>query len=415
MDPESLKNIDRLNQLLPDLRGRGMDLGLYRIKKALDIMGQPCSSIPAIHIVGTNGKGSIASFIQSCLIDSDISVGTTTSPHLINWRERININGENISDTEFIQILNNIILKTNHLKLTTFELVILSALSFFEDCNAQIIILETGLGGRLDATTAHPSRPIIAMGGIGLDHCEHLGHNLEQITKEKADVITPGSVVISAKQHPQVTKVLEETVKRKHAKLKWVEPLGRNWKLGLKGEIQRENAAVAKAALEELSNIGFFLEGKSIRTGLSNARWKGRLETAFFDGFPVLLDGAHNAHAAKQLCKERQKWPEQENGINWLLAIQSNKDGPLILKELIKQNDIAWIIEVPNHKSWKAKELLHKCPELSNQIIEGKNTKEVLKLINSQRKSSESSPVISGSLYLIGNLFKEKVITESPI
>ena len=415
MDRESLKDIDSLDQLLPELKDRGMDLGLYRIKNALNIMGQPCSSTPAIHIVGTNGKGSIASFIQSSLIDSGISVGTTTSPHLINWRERISINGENISDKEFIQILKKVILKTNHLELTTFELVILTAFKFFEDHDAKIIILETGLGGRLDATTAHPSRPIVAIGGIGLDHCEHLGNNLEEITKEKAEVISPGSVVISAKQHPQATKVIEETVARKNAKLKWVEALDKDWELGIKGEIQRDNAAVAKAAVEELSNLGFLLDEENIRMGLSNARWKGRLEIAFCDGLPVLLDGAHNAHAARQLCKERKKWPGQENGINWLLAIQSNKDGPLILKELIKQNDIAWIIEVPNHKSWKAKELRNECPELSNQIIEGKNTKEVLRLINCQKNSSRSIPVISGSLYLIGDLLKEKVITEASI
>ena len=164
-------------------------------------MGNPCQGTPAIHIAGTNGKGSIATFINSVLSLVDIKTGVTTSPHLVDWVERICINKTQISETEFKSLSLALCPIVEKYSLTPFEFVIAIALKYFTSREVELLILEAGLGGRLDATTAHKYRPIIAFGAIGLDHCEYLGNSLEKVAIEKAAVIATKSTVITATQH----------------------------------------------------------------------------------------------------------------------------------------------------------------------------------------------------------------------
>ncbi len=405
-----LLNEEKLEKIIPDFKTRGMDLDLQRITEGLKILGNPCSSTPAIHIAGTNGKGSISSFLKSSLNAAGINHGVTTSPHLISWLERIVVNKKTISYKDFFAILEEINPKLSHLKLTTFEIIITVALKYFASSNVELIVLETGLGGRLDATTAHPYRPIIAMGSIGLDHCEYLGNTIEKIAKEKAEVITPGSIVLTGNQQPIVMKVLEEISTQRKARLEYIKPLDLDWQIGIPGQIQKENAAVAKAALEALSTIGIHIKMEYIRDGISNANWPGRLQIAYWGEMPIVLDGAHNPQAAKQLSKERIHWENNTNGINWILAIQRTKDAPSMLKELIKPNDKAWIIKVPNHKSWTYQELINKCPEFSEQVFEANQLEQVLLFIKSRKELIRSKTVIAGSLYLIGDILKRNII-----
>ena len=187
MESTTYLESDEFIELIPNLNKKDLDLTLKRMQNALIAMGNPCQSIPAIQIAGTNGKGSIANFISSGLKSLDIKAGTTTSPHLISWCERISTNGTNISPKELRERLNNLKSIINNFELTPFESLIASALDYFNDQSVELIVLEVGLGGRLDATTAHSYRPIIAMAGIGLDHCEHLDQ--EQLNLETLDEI----------------------------------------------------------------------------------------------------------------------------------------------------------------------------------------------------------------------------------
>ena len=401
-----------LNDLIPDFNQRGMNLGLDRIQMALQKIGNPCSQVPAIQIVGTNGKGSIASFIQSSLKTAGIKSGVTTSPHLLNWCERIQVDGTSISPEEFRSRLTSIKAITESNNLTPFELVIATALDHFDNNNVELLVLEAGLGGRLDATTAHPFRPIIAMADIGLDHCEYLGETLKKITQEKTAVISSGSFVISGLQHPDVIEVINQTVDRKHAKIRWVDPISKNWQLGLNGEIQRKNAAVAKGALEALQPLGFKIDEQKICEGFALANWPGRLQQVYWERWPLLIDGAHNPHAAEQLSKERNNWPSQELGVQWVLGIQSHKEAPRMLRHLLKPNDIAWIVPVPNHKSWSKLDISMACPELAKQFRQAKKVEEVFKLLLTEHQWPKPPPVVGGSLYLIGDLLKEKIISK---
>ncbi len=393
-----------IEDLIPSFKSRGMNLGLKRIENVINRMGNPCKELPAIQIAGTNGKGSIASFLESSLIKAGIKVGCTTSPHLIDWCERIRIDGEMITKEQFRDCINTVREFSAGEDLTPFELVIASAFNYFSENKIELMILEVGLGGRLDATTAHPFRPLIAMAAIGLDHCEVLGEDISEITKEKAAIISPGSTVISSNQSQEVKEILEEAVLRNNAKISWVSPLSSNWDLGLPGEIQRANAAVAKGILESLTSLGWEINHQQIKEGLASAIWPGRLQTQTWKNQPLILDGAHNPQAMKQLSKERSCWTGQKKYIHWIIGIQLQKDAPTMLRNLLKEQDIAWIVPIPNHQSWGKEELAIACPEFSHQFRQIENVIKVLELLRAQGEWPSPPPVVTGSLYLIGEL-----------
>jgi len=242
------------------------------------------------------------------------------------------------------------------------------------------------------------------MAGIGLDHCEYLGKNLTEITKEKAAVISNGSVVISCHQESQVKEILDATALEKNAKIFWVPPLPKSWDLGLAGDIQRENAAVAKGILEALIDLGLDISSQHIKQGFASAKWPGRLQVKYWEGQTILLDGAHNPHAIKQLSKERLNWSHSNETVNWIIGIQIQKDAPTMLRHLMKEVDVAWIVPVANHQSWTKEELCKACPEFSTQLHQAKDPIEVLKQLKSKGDWPATAPVITGSLYLIGDL-----------
>ena len=402
--------MDELSDLIPRFDLRGMDLQLDRMHAALHDLDHPCQAVPAIQVLGTNGKGSIVSFLESALCAAGLRCGVTTSPHLVSWCERIRIQGEPIavetlrSQLQALQPLNE-----RH-RLTPFELLVTAAFLEFQRHACELLVLEVGLGGRLDATTAHPHRPVIAVASIGLDHCEHLGNNLTAIAMEKAAAIPPYATVISGAQDPAVQTVLDETCRKQQANLTWVQPLESSWELGLAGEIQRSNAAVALGALKALSSLGWTLPEAVIREGFATARWPGRLETVRWREHRLRLDGAHNPPAAVQLAEERVHWTNASIGVVWILAIQAHKDAAAMLQALLQPQDQAWIIPVPGHKSWCRAALLKELPDRGNQLQEADSLETVLNQLNSDGWPTPM-PIVAGSLYLIGDLFARGVVT----
>ena len=400
----------QLSELIPRFDLRGMDLQLERMRHALQELGSPCGEIPAIQVAGTNGKGSIASFLSAALQQAGIRSGVTTSPHLVSWCERIAIDGIPISEGHLRQLLlAQQQLCAKH-QLTPFEKLLAAALAHFHTEAVELLVLEVGLGGRLDATTAHPCRPVIAMASIGLDHCEHLGSTLTAIAEEKAAVITPGAQVISAEQPAPVKVVLEKTCSANNAFLRWVDPLPSDWCLGLAGDWQRRNAAVAHGALQALRPLGWRLDDTTIRAGLSKARWKGRLQTMTWQGHPLLLDGAHNPPAAHQLALERQNWQGQENGVVWILGIQAHKQAVEMLQLLLQPQDQAWIVPVADHRSWTCDALVQVEPHWGDQLRAATSAEDALKRIKETSGWPQTMPVLAGSLYLIGDLLAQGLV-----
>ena len=383
---------------------RIMTLGLERIRHALIERGHPCDKIPAIQVAGTNGKGSIAAFIHSTLRMAGIRSGLTISPHLVSWCERIQIDGEEISSEILQQRLEELQPLRQQLQLSAFELITLAALEHFADNAVELLILEVGLGGRLDATTAHPLRPLIGLGSIGADHCEHLGDSLAAITREKSAIITRGCLVASAKQDPVVRMVLEDTCQSERAVLQWVKPLPPDWILGIQGQLQRENAAVAHALLQRLGRLGWALDETTIRKGLAYTRWPGRLQHMHWHQRPILVDGAHNAPAAVRLAAERKCWPKGHYSCTWILGIQLNKQGIDMVRCLVRPNDCCWIVPVPGFASWNWHTLTESCPELSQALHDAKDAEIALHQLACSGPWPNPAPIIAGSLHLIGSL-----------
>lgn len=402
--------MDDLSDLIPRFELRGMDLQLDRMHTALHELDHPCRSVPAIQVLGTNGKGSIVSFLESALCAARLRCGVTTSPHLVSWCERIRIQGKPIavetlrSQLQALQPLNE-----RH-RLTPFELLVTAAFLAFQRHACELLVLEVGLGGRLDATTAHPRRPVVAVASIGLDHCEHLGNSLSAIATEKAAAIPPQATVISCAQDPAVQNVLEATCKSQQANLRWVKPLDSTWQLGIPGAIQRSNAAVALGALQALSGLGWSLPEVVIQEGFATARWPGRLQTVHWGDHQLRLDGAHNPPAAVQLAGERSQWSDAANGVIWILAIQAHKDAVAMIQALLQQQDQAWIIPVPGHKSWSRSTLLQALPQFSHQLQEAGGLETVLHQLSSDGWPTPM-PIVAGSLYLIGDLLSRGVVT----
>ena len=400
-----------IQRLLPPFEQRGMDLSLERMHRVLSALGDPCGNKPAVQVVGTNGKGSIACMIHSGLSAAGVKSGLTTSPHLVSWCERICINQTPITLVELHQRLQALEPFAEEHHLTTFERLITAALMHFEAHDLDWLVLEAGLGGRLDATTAHPQRPLIAVGAIGIDHREHLGDTLTAISREKAAAISPGAHVISAAQLDPVRAVLEEHTRMVGATLEWVEPLPDDWDLGLPGTLQRSNGAVAYGALRQIRKLGSKISDPSIRQGLAKAHWPGRLQTVLWNGRPIRLDGAHNPAAAAQLAQERACWCDRQHTQLWILGIQAHKQAPEMLQLLLKPNDFAWIIPVPGHESWTLDRLSDACPNLVDQMGRANDVVDVLNGLASAPGSwPNPSPLIAGSLYLLGELMAQGII-----
>ena len=402
--------MDDLSDLIPRFDLRGMDLQLDRMDAALRELDHPCRTIPAIQVLGTNGKGSIVSFLESALCAAGLRCGVTTSPHLVSWCERIRIQGTPIAIETLRSRLQALQPLNERHRLTPFELLVTAALLEFHRHACELLVLEVGLGGRLDATTAHPCRPVVAVASIGMDHCEHLGHSLTAIATEKAAAIPPNATVISCGQDPAVQEVLEATCRNKQAKLHWVEPLDSTWQLGLPGAIQRSNAAVALGALQALSGLGWSLPEAVIQEGFATAHWPGRLQTVLWNQHRLRLDGAHNPPAALQLAQERGQWPHASKGVVWILAIQAHKDAVAMLQTLLQPQDQAWIIPVPSHRSWSRSALLQALPQLEQQLQEADGLDSVLHQLSSNGWPTPM-PIVAGSLYLIGDLFARGVVT----
>ena len=399
-------NLSNFELITPKYERDNIKLDLSRIKEVLKKLDNPCQNIPAIQIVGTNGKGSIAAYLESILFEAKKNFGVTTSPHLFDICERIRVNKKNINKTDFEKIYRLIEKNFSKYELTPFEKIICCALTFFDNEKVELLILEAGLGGRLDATTAHKLRPIIAIGNIGLDHKKFLGDTIDKIAKEKLAVIEKNSIVISSKQSSQVENLINKKVEEVGAEIIWKDSISNSYELGLKGIFQKQNASVAVGAIEALNKLGFNIKEQYISEGLKKTTWNGRLEIINYLNKKILVDCAHNYPAAKALSNERSNWDNEEEGIYWILGVQKQKDMFAILKTLLKKNDHLLLVPVPSQPSWQLKDL-SQIKEIDFQnIIEFDKFEFAIEYLFALKKWPPNYPVLTGSIFLVAEFIK---------
>ncbi|MGV3664429.1 MAG: bifunctional folylpolyglutamate synthase/dihydrofolate synthase [Prosthecobacter sp.] len=305
----------------------GIKLGLDNVRRLLREMNLPAEGQKFIHVAGTNGKGSTCAFMHSILQAAGINAGLFTSPHLIHFGERIRDAERMITPAEIAVGITRLRERVAGWEPhpTFFELTLALALEWFAQRGNPWVMLETGLGGRLDATNAiTPAVSVITP--IGWDHMEMLGNTLAKIAAEKAGIIKPGVPVVTMRQEAEALEVIARTAEQRGAPLTIVEaPL--EGEFGLAGTHQRWNAAMAVAAL---GAAGFDLDGSIIQRGLREVRWPARFQRG---GGNLIIDGAHNPDAARVLA---QTWQEQfpQRKAHVIFGGVAGKDTSAVLREL---------------------------------------------------------------------------------
>jgi dihydrofolate synthase / folylpolyglutamate synthase len=313
----------------------GIKLGLENVQRLLRELAVPGKGQPIIHVAGTNGKGSVCAMIDSIGRAAGYRTGLFTSPHLVTYRERIRVNGEMIGQDDVARGLGALreMIRAWDPHPTFFEITTALALDHFKNTGCELIVLETGLGGRLDATNA--LSPIVSViTPIGYDHEKWLGNTLEAIAREKAGIIKPRIPVISSRQEPEAENVVRARAAECDAPLEFVAPvpdrrpgedatvLDRRYKVALAGEHQRENAALAIAALRA-GNIA--IADDEIARGLAAVQWPARFQR--WDD-RIIIDGAHNPSGARVLVQTwREEFGDERATIILAVLRQKNIEG----------------------------------------------------------------------------------------
>ncbi len=360
----------------------GIVWDIKRIERLLARVGNPHYAARAVHVAGTKGKGSTAAMIASVLTQAGYRTGLYTSPHLLSFTERIRVNGVNISEADWAGLTDFIrphVEAENALgdlgELTTFEIMTAMAFVHFGNVKADYQVIEVGLGGRIDATSVVRPR-VCVITSISYDHTDVLGNTLTSIAGEKAGIIKPGAIAVSAPQFPEAMAVLERVCKEKGVRLikvgtdvTWergefneegqsfqLKGMNHDYfiKIPLPGEHQVENAAVAVAAIEALGDKKMTPE--SITAGLAKLHWPGRLQILRREP-RVVVDGAHNAYSMKRLGEALRVYFKYDR-LTLVLGFGGDKDVTGMVAEAAKMADDIILVASRHPKAVKTPALV---------------------------------------------------------
>ncbi|HEV2438214.1 MAG TPA: folylpolyglutamate synthase/dihydrofolate synthase family protein [Verrucomicrobiae bacterium] len=390
-------------QFLYDLRLFGAKFGLENTFQLAALAGKPQDRLRFIHVAGTNGKGSTCAMLESIYHAAGLRVGLFTSPHLVSFRERIQVNRQLISEGDVVRLVRELQplfqqFPDGHHP-TFFEVVTVMALKFFAEQNCDLVIWETGLGGRLDATNiVTPLASVIT--NIQFDHQQWLGNTLGKIAAEKGGIIKPGVPVITTTDEPEALKVIEEIARKQNAPLEIVKTnrLAGTLAPPLLGEHQNLNAALALATVEILQKQ-IPVNREAIRAGLQNVDWPGRMQLVTLPNRRrLLLDGAHNVAGGKALRGVLEKcFPAPKRTL--VLGVLQDKDWPHICEMLAPLAAQIFTVPVSSERSTHPDELAAACRAAnpSAEIGTCHSLAEALEKI-----AKDDFVVITGSLYLVG-------------
>jgi len=332
----------------------GVKLGLDNVRELLSHLGDPHKKFRSVHVAGTNGKGSVCTFLSSALKEAGYKVGMYTSPHVLRYNERTQINGEEITDErmmEYIEKIRPIAERmaeesaVNHP--TFFEFTTAIGFSYFADEDVDITVVEVGMGGRLDATNLiAPEVAVITH--LALEHTEHLGKTLERIAKEKAGIIKPGVPVISAEENPVVRRICEERgceltiVKEQYpyerisfdtsGQRMWIGDPEQEFEIRLLGAYQLQNAATAYAVIDLLRKGEYDVPDEAVRRGFARAKWPARLEVVRQKP-TVIIDSSHNPDGMRNL-KDALLEITKNDHITFVVGVMSDKDVSTMLEAI---------------------------------------------------------------------------------
>ncbi len=416
-------NINDCLDSMYSLRRFGIKLELSTIKKILREIGDPQNQFASIHIAGSNGKGSVASALSSILHSAGYKVGLYTSPHLVRFNERICINNQPISDEDVVDSYKAV--KSVHYgerEPTFFEFATAMALYEFSKHKVDWAVIETGMGGRLDATNViTPSVSVIT--NISLEHTMYLGNAITDIAGEKGGIIKKGCPVVTGAKQKEVVLTLEKIANEKSAPFYHVgddfkvirnrsgsfnyHGIDETWinkHTGLSGNYQVDNAALVLACCEILNKDDSILPFQSIKDGLAQNQWPGRLEVVSTSPY-ILLDGAHNLIAARNLGKFLSD-NLADRAITLVVGILDDKPYASMLRSLVPVCSRVILTQVKNERALPADKLYQAARKMNQNITVIPDVAKALKHAV-ETVSDNDAVCVAGSLYVVGEAKEE--------
>ena len=446
-----------IDSLLKPFQRFGVHLGLERIQRLLADLGNPHQRVPILHVAGTNGKGSVCAYLSAVLTEAGYRVGRYTSPHLVDWNERICLNEQPISIASLAELLLQVkaaIPQDSEDSPTQFEVITAAAWLYFAQQRVDIAVIEVGLGGRLDATNVCDSPLVSMITSLSREHWQNLGPTLADIAREKAGILKPGCPAVIGQLPPEAKAVVEGRIKELDCPTVWVKPAvelppqlsresesqippelgdlggekdlsisgsvtqggwqqrwaeyeGIQYPLPLLGDIQLSNSAIAIATVQILRSQGWKITDAAIQNGMAKTQWLGRLQWTTWHHHRLLIDGAHNPAAAIAL---RQYVDTLNTPITWVMGILSTKDHADILDALLRSTDQLYLVPVPDHSSADPNALAvlarSICPQLADCRTYPDLEKGLEAATSNPTETSKRLIVLCGSLYLVGHFLQ---------
>ena len=424
-----MKKSEQILKRLESLHPKQIDLSLDRTLNLLNKIGNPQNKLPpTIHVAGTNGKGSTIAFLRSIFEANNYNVQVYTSPHLINFNERIRINSKIISNELLINLLEECEFYNKKNPITFFEITTAAAYLGFSRIKSDILLLETGLGGKFDATNVIPTTICSVITPISMDHMSFLGNSIKSITKEKVGIFKKNIPAVISEQNEEAIQVIRDESQRKKVKLyeykkywKVNQINKRSFKLkignelfkvpmpNLFGDHQIYNSGTAMTVAKVQEHLT--LQDKLIFDGIKKTFWparmqkieSGKLKNISGRDLEIWLDGGHNEHASNMLLNNLKKWKEEN--LFLIFGMLNNKEPKEFLDKVINYFQSIYVVPIINHLFITTEQIKEIYKEKNKIIKSSLSVNEALKNLRGENKKGKI--IICGSLYLAGDVLKE--------
>lgn len=409
------------------LRRFGKETGAQRAERALSSLSHPEKELRIIHVAGTNGKGSVCAYLTGILMETGCSVGMFTSPHLVRVNERIRLNGEMISDEDFLRFFEKVYEVSEHLKeqgfdgLAFFDFIFVMAVCYYAEKKPDYVVMETGLGGRTDATAALCTKIISVITSISLDHTEILGETVEEIAAEKAGILMEGKPVVYWKSDDKSARIIEDAagkcncmtypvdeksfkihkMTRKQIDFSLENRYYKNSMFSISNTAiyQTANAAVALEVIALLGQDRNWDRERMV-SAVGKTRWEGRMEEIEHN---IYLDGAHNPDGIRQFLKTAQ-WMKEGQKMYLLFGAVCEKDYSRMIEEICSKGcfDGFVVTQLPNHRALELEVMRKEFEKNTDRpVYAEKDISEAYGLAK-ELLGEEDLLMCAGSLYLVG-------------
>lgn len=397
--------------------------GVVISKKLLAAVGDPQKDLKFVHIAGTNGKGSTAAFLRSILTAAGIKTGMFTSPHLIDFTERIQIDGKQIPKEDVVRIGSRLLELELEVHPTMFDYCFAMAMLYFKEQSCEIVVLETGLGGRLDATNAIDVPLVSIITKIGYDHTAVLGNTLEEIAAEKAGILKKGTYAVMESQEQEALDVLLEQCKElqipyvveQPEKIKKTEngfsyqhenvSDTTSYEMRMQGNHQSENALAAILAAKALKDQGYPVTDAAMHQGILEAFWPGRMELISENPF-LMIDGAHNGHGVRALAKSLASLYPGEK-FHFIMGVLADKDYTEMFDLIAPLAEDVITLTPESSRALQGADLAEYIRQQGIEAENRENISDVFAPFMENTKECRNGKTIAfGSLYFIGEIRK---------